>query len=149
VNVYLKLWLMCLLMLAICCCRLCLFRILLDAFPFCFLQYTALPAFCNCILFFYLEFTWGGAPPPVSCRACHTSAAVTSLPFSKHNWGGGDTPAFSGWLIYSSNGECPSPILWWSMPHFSHCYKPFPLQAYWGMWYHTRLLWPACLFTVL
>jgi hypothetical protein len=45
-------------------------------------------------------------------------------------------------------GRCPSPTLLWFMPHFSHCYKPSPLQAYWGRWCHTCLLWLACLFTV-
>jgi hypothetical protein len=45
-------------------------------------------------------------------------------------------------------GRCPSPTLQWSMPHFSHCWKPSPLQAHWGRWHHTRLLWPTCLFTV-
>jgi hypothetical protein len=45
-------------------------------------------------------------------------------------------------------GRYPSPTLWWSMLHFSQCYKPSPLQAHWGRWCHTHLLWPACLFTV-
>jgi hypothetical protein len=45
-------------------------------------------------------------------------------------------------------GSCPSPTLWISVPHFSGCYKPSPLQAHWEMWCHTRLLWPACLFIV-
>jgi hypothetical protein len=59
VNVYLRLRLTWLLLSAICCCRLCLIRVLLDARPFCFLQYTALPALCNYRLFFYLHFAWG------------------------------------------------------------------------------------------
>jgi hypothetical protein len=100
VNVYLRLQLTSLLLSAICCCMLCLFSVLLDACPFCFLQYTALPAFCNCSLFFYLEFTWGGAPSPHSSAACHTLATVGCLLLSKHTGGGGTTPAFSGWLIY-------------------------------------------------
>jgi hypothetical protein len=33
-------------------------------------------------------------------------------------------------------------------PHDSRCYKPSPLQAYWGRWCHSCLLQPACLFTV-
>jgi hypothetical protein len=52
---------------------------------------------------FYLQFTWGSAPFPLSDGACHSSAAVGRLT---------------------------------------------PLQAHWGMWCHTCLLWPACLFTV-
>jgi hypothetical protein len=34
------------------------------------------------------------------------------------------------------------------MPHFSRCWRPSPLQAHWGSWLHSHLLWPACLFTV-
>jgi hypothetical protein len=45
-------------------------------------------------------------------------------------------------------GMCPSPTLWWNMPHFSSCWKPSPLQAHWGRRHHSCLLWPACLFTV-
>jgi hypothetical protein len=37
-------------------CSLCLFRVLLDTCPFCFLQYAALPNCCNCSLLYYLEF---------------------------------------------------------------------------------------------
>jgi hypothetical protein len=40
------------------------------------------------------------------------------------------------------------PTVQWSMPHFSCCYKPCPLQAHWERWLHTHLLQPACLFTV-
>jgi hypothetical protein len=29
----------------------------------------------------------------------------------------------------------------------THCYKPSLLQAHWGRWRYTHLLWPACLFT--
>jgi hypothetical protein len=42
-------------------------------------------------------------------------------------------------------GMCLSPTFWWSMPHFSHCYKPSPLQAHWGRRCHIHLLWPAYL----
>jgi hypothetical protein len=45
-------------------------------------------------------------------------------------------------------GRCPSPTLRWSVPHDSCCYKPSPLQAHWGRWHHSCLLWLACLFTV-
>jgi hypothetical protein len=44
--------------------QVCLFRVLLDECPFCFLQYTALPACCNCSFFYYLEFAWGSVPSP-------------------------------------------------------------------------------------
>jgi hypothetical protein len=69
----------CLLLSAICCCRLCLFKVLLDSCPFCFLQYTALPAFCNCRLFCVRS----GLPPCHSGDAFHTTATVTSFPLSK------------------------------------------------------------------
>jgi hypothetical protein len=62
VNVYLGLQLTCLLLSAICCCRLYLFSVLLDACPFSFLQYTALPAFCNCSLFFLCSLHVGSCP---------------------------------------------------------------------------------------
>jgi hypothetical protein len=101
VNVYLRLQLTCLLLSTICCCSLCLFRVLLDICSFCFLQYTAL------------------------------SFAIAAF-----------------FLIYSLHGVWPSPSLRWSFPHDSCCYKPFPLQAHWGRWHHSCLLWPACLFTV-
>jgi hypothetical protein len=39
-------------------------------------------------------------PRPLSHGACHTSAAVTSLPLSKHSGGGSTIPPFSGWLVY-------------------------------------------------
>jgi hypothetical protein len=81
---------------------LCLFRVLLDACPFCFLQYTALPICCNC----------------------------------------------SPFLVRVHMGKWPSHVVWWSVPHFSCCWMPSPLQAHWGRWCHTCLLLPACLFTV-
>jgi hypothetical protein len=36
----------------------------------------------------------------------------------------------------------------WHFPHDSLSYKPSPLQAHWGKWNHSCLLWLACLFTV-
>jgi hypothetical protein len=69
--------------------------------PFSFLQYTALPACCNCSLFFYyLEFTWGCVSLPLSSEASHTLAAITGLTLSKHTGGGAATPAFSHQLVY-------------------------------------------------
>jgi hypothetical protein len=43
---------------------------------------------------------------------------------------------------------CPSPTLWWRMPHFSWCWTPATLQAHCGRWHHTCLLWLGCLFIV-
>jgi hypothetical protein len=45
-------------------------------------------------------------------------------------------------------GTCPTPIVRWSMPHFSHCWTPSPLQAHWGRWHRSCLLQQACIFTV-
>jgi hypothetical protein len=45
-------------------------------------------------------------------------------------------------------GRCLSPTFLWSVPHFSCCWTPSPLQAHWGRWRHTCLLCLACLFTV-
>jgi hypothetical protein len=116
VNVSLRLQLTCLVLSAICCYRLCLFRVLLDTCPFYFLQCTVLPSFCNCSLFL-LRVAWGGAPPPVSRGVSHTLAAVTSLPFSKHTEGGGATPAFSGRLVYLQFHEGVPLLPFWSSGH--------------------------------
>jgi hypothetical protein len=67
----------------------------------------------NCSLFFfYLEFTWGGAPTPLSSGACHTLATVTSFLLSKV---AGKAPPLlpspAGLFIYSSSGECSFPTL--------------------------------------
>jgi hypothetical protein len=76
VYVYLKLWLTCLLLSVICCCRLCLFRVLLDACPFCFLQYTALPSFCNCSLFFIYSLHGECLFPTLWSSGCPTPFAM-------------------------------------------------------------------------
>jgi hypothetical protein len=51
-------------------------------------------------------------------------------------------------LLFRIRVGCSSPTLWWSVPHFSCCYKLSPLQAHSGRWCHTRLLRLAFLFTV-
>jgi hypothetical protein len=64
-------------------------------------------------ILFYLEFTWGGPPPPLSGGACHTLATVGCLLLSKHTRGGGSTPAFSGRLVYLQftwGSASPSPL---------------------------------------
>jgi hypothetical protein len=83
----------------------------LDACPFCFLQYTALPTCCNCSPL-YLEFTCRSAPLPFSGGACHTLATVGHLCHSKHTGGGGATPAFSGRVVYLqfTGGSAPTPL---------------------------------------
>jgi hypothetical protein len=119
VNVYLRLWLTCLLLSAICCCRLCLFRVFLDACPFCFLQYTALPAFCNCHLFLYLQFVWGEALLPLQWSFPHDSHCC-KLPLSKV---AGRVllllPSLASLFIYSLLEGLPlphSPEFWASCP---------------------------------
>jgi hypothetical protein len=63
-------------------------------------------------------------PSPLSSAACHTLAAVASLPLSKHT---GEVaphlPTLASMFIYSSRGKYPSPTLQWNPPHDSHCYK--------------------------
>jgi hypothetical protein len=155
VNVYLRLWLTCHLLSAICCCRLylsqisgmsstltqphrlCLFRVLLDACPFCFLQYTALPACCNCSLF-YLELLWGYAPPPLSGGSCHTLDTVGWLLLSEHTGGG-------GLFIYSSRKgvllphslelRAPCPLCCMSLFLF------FQLLVYYSDWFFPFFPW--------
>jgi hypothetical protein len=110
VNVYLRLWLTCLLLSAICCCRLCLFRVLLDACSYCILLYTALPAFSIVIFFFYLQFTWGLplSPPPVELST--EQAAVTSFPLSKVAvWVPPLLPSQANLFFYSSPEGMPLP----------------------------------------
>jgi hypothetical protein len=116
-NVYLRLGLTCLLLSAICCCRLCLLRILLDACCFCFLQYAVLPAFCNFHLFFIYSLR-GECPPLHSCGVFHRTATVTSLPLSKHTGGGAATPAFLGQLVYLQFAwrSAPPPLSWAGAP---------------------------------
>jgi hypothetical protein len=46
------------------------------------------------------SFLHGKWPSPLFGGAFHTTAAVTSLPLSKHTGGGGATPAFSVLLVY-------------------------------------------------
>jgi hypothetical protein len=101
VNFYLRLGLTCLLLSAICCCRLCLLRVLLDSCSFCFLYYTALPAFCNCSLF--LKFIYS------SCGECPSPTFWCSFPQDSHCyklsplqgcWSGAAAPAFSCQLVY-------------------------------------------------
>jgi hypothetical protein len=77
--------------------------------------------------FVYLEFSWTCALlfSPVYIPTCNCSHFF---------------------LFRVCVGMCLSPTLLWSMPHFSHCYKPSPLQAHWGRWCHSHLFWPACLF---
>jgi hypothetical protein len=81
--------------------------------------------------FVYLEFSW--------LHATFVSSSTQPYPLF----------AISVFFIYSSRAECSSPTFWWSVPHFSRFYKPSPLQAHWGRWCHTHLLWSACLFTLL
>jgi hypothetical protein len=132
VDVYLRLRLTCLLLSAICCCRLCLFRVLLDTCPICFLQFTALPAFCNCHLFFYLQFVWGVGPS-------HSPVELSTRQVLLQDFPSTSTltevvtllPSLVGFSISSSCGEVPLSHLRWSFPHDSCCYKLSPLQGCW------------------
>jgi hypothetical protein len=84
-------------------------------------------------LFFYLEFMWGGAPHPLSCGACHTSATVTSLPLSKVAGRGPPLlPSLAGLFIYSSPEGLP-------LPHSLVLSAPHPL------WYMSFLFFFSCL----
>jgi hypothetical protein len=60
----------------------------------------------------------------------YTVAAVECLLLSKHTGVGGTTLTFSVWLIYLQFAwGVPLPLLWWSFPHNSHCYKLTPLKG--------------------
>jgi hypothetical protein len=62
-------------------------------------------------VFFYLEFTWGGTPLPVSSGAPHFSHCWKPSPLKAH-CGGCTTPAFSGQLVYLQFmwGSTPLPL---------------------------------------
>jgi hypothetical protein len=102
--------------------------------PFVFSSIQPYPPVAIAVFFYYLEFVWGGAPPPLSGGACHMLATVARLPLSKHTGGGGATPAFSGRLVCLFTvcmKEYLSPTQW-SFPHNSHCYKLSLLQGCWA-----------------
>jgi hypothetical protein len=79
--------------------------------PFVFSSIHTYPPVAIAVLF-YLQFTWGSAPFPLSGGACHTLATVGRLPLSKHTGGGGATPTFSNRLVYLQLmwGSAPSPL---------------------------------------
>jgi hypothetical protein len=52
--------------------RLCLFRVLLEACPFCFLQYTVLPACCNCSPLLFRVCVGRCPSPTVRSSGCPT-----------------------------------------------------------------------------
>jgi hypothetical protein len=99
---------------------LCLFRVLLDARPFCFLQYTALPACCSCSPF-YLEFVWGGAPPPLSGECATLSHCWTPSPLQAQSGQWCHSHLLRLACLFTVCGKCPSPPLRWDYPHDSHC----------------------------
>jgi hypothetical protein len=115
VNVCLRLQLTCLLLSAICCFRLCFFRVLLDARPFCFLQYTALPTFCNCRLFFYIVHV-GSGPPHSLVEVSTWQPLLQACPFSKHTGGRWRHSCLlqPTRLFTVRMRDCPSPTLWGS-----------------------------------
>jgi hypothetical protein len=70
--------------------------------------------------FVYLEFSWMLAPFVFSSIQPYLPVEIAGVP------------------SLLSCGVC----------HFSCCWMPSPLQAHWGRWCHTCLLWPVCFFTV-
>jgi hypothetical protein len=127
VNVYLMLQLICLLLLASCCCRLyllqisgmsfiltypcrlCLLRVLLDACPFSVLQCMALPACCNCSPCL-LTVDVGKCPSPLSSGVSSHQSLLEAFP-SPRTLGevAPHPPSPAGLFIYSSRGEVPLP----------------------------------------
>jgi hypothetical protein len=124
VNVYLRLWLTCHLMSAICCWRsqewalhspgpvgFVYLEFSWMHAPFVFSSIQFYPPVALAVLF-YLEFAWGCAPPPQTGGAWHTLPAVGELLLSKHTGGGGATLAFSCRLEYLQFtwGSAPPPL---------------------------------------
>jgi hypothetical protein len=92
-------------------CRLCLFRVLLAACPFCFLQYAVLPACYNCSLFLLFRVHIGRCTSPtlqwtVLCFSCFYKPS----PIQAHL--GGVLPLLpspAGLFIYTSCEGVPLP----------------------------------------
>jgi hypothetical protein len=129
-------------------CKLCLFSVLLDPCPFCFLQYTALPACCNCSLFLLFRVCMGRCPyPTLLWSVPHFSCCWKPSPLQAH-WG---RWCHSCWLVYLQFvWGVPFPNLWWSFPQDTHCYKLSTLQGCWaGATAPAFSRWLVCLFTVL
>jgi hypothetical protein len=83
-----------------------------------------LPVTIAVCFFLLFRLRMGSTPPPLSHGACHTLAAVASLPLSKHTGGGGTTATYSGQHVYLQfTGKYPCPTLQWNPPQDSHCYK--------------------------
>jgi hypothetical protein len=101
------------------------------------------------VFFNYLEFVWDVLLPHSPVEHAKFSPLLEAFP-SPSTLGEvvPHQPCLSGLFIYSLCEEYPSPTLPWSMPHFSYCCKPSPLQAHWGICHHIHLFWPACLFKV-
>jgi hypothetical protein len=79
--------------------------------PFVFSSIQHYPPVAIAVCFFFLfRVCVGSASPPLYCGACPSSAAVTSLPLSKHTGEGGTTPTFSIWLVYLQWGHAPPPL---------------------------------------
>jgi hypothetical protein len=126
VNVYLRLWLTCPLLSASCCWSLYWLRI--SGVSLTFIQHHRICLF-NVLL--------------------GVTTTVTNFPLSKHTGGGGATSAFSGWHVYLQfTWEMLLLPFHWYFPHTAtstSCLIPRLL----GRWWHSCLLQPACLFTVL
>jgi hypothetical protein len=125
VNVYVRLWLTCMLLSASCCCRLS------------WLQISGVSLTLTYLLRLCLLRVLLG-----------TITIVTSFPLSKHTGGGGDTHTFPSRYVYLQyTWEVilpPSPV------EFSSQCKFYKLPRIWllGRCCHSCLLWLACLFTV-
>jgi hypothetical protein len=152
VNLYLRLWLTCHLLSAICYCRLYLLQISGMSFtltypvylkfswthtPFVFSSIHPYQPFAIAVLF--LELAWGGAPPPLSGVACHTLVAFGSFPLSKHTGEGSATPAFSRRLVYLQFHE-GVPLF-----HSLELRVPYPL-CYMSFFFQLFVYYSACFF---
>jgi hypothetical protein len=89
--------------------------------------------------FFYLEFSWGCTPPPLSHGVCHTLAIVGYLSLWKHVGEVALQPAFSSWLvIYSLCGGLP-------LPHSPELREPCPL-CYVSFYFSQLLIYYSVIF---
>jgi hypothetical protein len=110
---------------------LCLFRVLLDACPFYFLQYAALPAFCNGSPFLFSVCVVKCPSPTLQWSMPHFSCCWKPSLLQAH-WGRcAHPPSPASLFIYILHGELPLSPLQWSFPHDSHCYKLSPLKGCW------------------
>jgi hypothetical protein len=127
---------------------LCLFKVLLDACPFSFLQCMALPACCNCSSCLFTVHMGKCSSPTLWGCVSHISHCWKSSPLQAHCRGLCHTCLLQLACLFRVHvRKCPFPSLRGNMPLISLCWKLSPLEALCGN-IHPCLLLQVCLFRV-